>query len=482
MRSFWIGLVLSFSSLALAQNVPEPAPFDLEAAMRVGPPLTEDRAVELALHAAPSAEQARANARAAQAAVSVARVAMVPRLELTARYAHIDGFPDSQISLGGDPAATAAARMLAMQVADPAARQLFLGQLDSMQGGATIHIPRDQVSFGARLTFPVSDLFFAMWPALESSEAIARAQDRRTDAALNDVRMAARESYLRLAQARGSNAVATQALAQAQTQLADVEAAHRAGYMTQADELAARARVASSEQFVASTDAAVALADAALRMLTAEEADEAYGIAQPLLDVEVADPGPLALLTDRAIASRPEMDALRDTVAAQHAAGRASDARGYPHVALYAAGDVSNPSPRMIPPQQVFQPAWEVGVTLTWSPNDTWTAVHQGEQLSAQVAVLEAQRDQLERAVRLEVRQSVEQMRAARRGVEAAHTALDAAQAAYDSRVAQVHAGAATNADLTAAAVQLDQARLSLLSATIDLHLARAHLSHAIGE
>src|SRR5262249_44514108 len=138
MRTSITTIVWCWSVLAAAQEtVPEPQPFDLEAAMREGPPLTEDRAVELALHASPSAEQARANGRAGQAAVSIARVAMVPRVELTARYSHIDGFPDSTISLAGDPAAIAAARMLAQQVMDPAARQLFLGQLDSMQGGVS---------------------------------------------------------------------------------------------------------------------------------------------------------------------------------------------------------------------------------------------------------------------------------------------------------------------------------------------------------
>src|SRR5262249_21746818 len=153
----------------------------------------------------------------------------------TARCAHIDGFPDAQIALGGDPAALAAARMLAQQVTDPAARTLFTGQIDSMQNGATIHIPRDQTSFTARLTFPVSDLFFALLPALEASEAAERAQNLRTDVALNDVRFSAREAYLRLAQARGAHAVAVQALAQAQSQLADIEAASRAGFMTEAD-------------------------------------------------------------------------------------------------------------------------------------------------------------------------------------------------------------------------------------------------------
>ncbi|MCC6876775.1 MAG: TolC family protein, partial [Sandaracinaceae bacterium] len=181
-------------SLALAQAVPAPpASFDLEAAMREGPPMTEARAVELALANSTSAEQARAQTRAAQAQVAAARVAMVPRLELTARYSHVDGFPDGTIGLM-DPAAVEQARAAANRVTDPAARGLFLAQIDTQARGTSIAIPRDQIGFQARLTFPVSDLFFAMLPALESSEAALRAQRRRAEVADNDVRRMTREA------------------------------------------------------------------------------------------------------------------------------------------------------------------------------------------------------------------------------------------------------------------------------------------------
>lgn len=468
-------------SVALAQAVPAPpASFDLEAAMREGPPMTEARAVELALANSTSAEQARAQTRAAQAQVAAARVAMVPRLELTARYSHVDGFPDGTIGLM-DPAAVEQARAAANMVTDPAARGLFLAQIDTQARGTSIAIPRDQIGFQARLTFPVSDLFFAMLPALESSEAALRAQRRREEVADNDVRLMTREAYLRLAQARGLLAVTTQARLQAEAQRAQIESAVRAGFMTEADRLAVEARVAGLEQSVAGAEQAVALADAALRMLTGEESEVAYGIAEPLT-ASVPEPQAYAVVVQTALARRAELEAIRETITAQRAAGRASDARGLPHLALYGVADVSNPSPRMIPPRQEFQPSWELGALLTWSPNDTWAAVHQGEQLASQVAAMEAQLDQLERAVRLEVRQATEQMRTARRAYEAAERSVEAAQAAYDARDAQLRAGGATSADVTAASVELDRARLSLVSAGIDLRVARARLAHAIGE
>src|SRR5690606_13678529 len=120
--------------LALALTTPLPAyaqdAFDLQAALAEGPPMTADRAASTALASSPSIERARALSRMSEAAVSRARAAMLPRLELSARYAHVDGFPDGEIAIGGDPDALAAARMLADRVSDPAARTLWLGTLE----------------------------------------------------------------------------------------------------------------------------------------------------------------------------------------------------------------------------------------------------------------------------------------------------------------------------------------------------------------
>jgi len=98
--------------------------------------MTAERAAARALAASPSMEEARALSRAAEASVARARAAMLPRLELSATYQHIDGFPDGEIAIGGDPAALEAARMLAERVSDPAARTLWLGSLEQQGRGA----------------------------------------------------------------------------------------------------------------------------------------------------------------------------------------------------------------------------------------------------------------------------------------------------------------------------------------------------------
>ncbi|MCZ7680663.1 MAG: TolC family protein [Sandaracinaceae bacterium] len=481
-QPFVAALLLAAASPASAQSLPEPS-FDLSAAIADGPPMTADRAAELAVRAAPGIERARALERASHAVVSRARAAMLPRLELTARYAHIDGFPDGQIDVGADPDALAAARMLAQQVTDPAARTLWLGTLDSQASGSvTLAIPRDQIAFGARLTFPVSDLFFAMMPALEAAEAGGRAHAAQIQATEAQVARSARDAFYQLARARGALAVAQQAVLQAEAQRARIDAAVRAGLLTEADGLAAAARVASAEQAVATMQAGVEMADAALRTLTGQPDGPIYGVAEPLAELEAGEPpAPLAALTAQALARRAELEAVRAVLTSQRAAARASDASGYPHVVLFAGADLASPNRYVIPPSDSFQPSWEVGALLTWAPNDALSAAHRGEELAAQHAATEAELAQLERAVRLEVRHAHASLRTSARAMEAARAALAAAEAAYASRDAALRAGEATVADVLASQAELDRARLAVVDAAVQRGLARAALEYSTG-
>ncbi|HJL15937.1 MAG TPA: TolC family protein, partial [Sandaracinaceae bacterium LLY-WYZ-13_1] len=464
-----------------------PAPprdaFELGDAIAEGPSLTAAEAARRAVDASPSLDEARALSRAAEASVARARAAMLPRLELSAQYTHLDGFPDGRIELGTDPEALAAARMLADRVSDPAARALWQGQIESQaDGGVSIEVPRDRFTFGARLTWPVSDLFFAVMPAVDAAEAGARAREHQIEAAEAQVRRSALEAYYQLARARGGLAVAEEARRQSEAQRAQIEAAVRAGLLTEANRLGAEARVASAGEAVASARAGVAIADAALRELLGDADGAPYGIADPVLDRGNGSAPSVRDANARALDQRAELRALRQSLEAQRAAGRVSDASGYPHLALFAGADVSNPSPYVIPPTAEFQPAWQVGAVLSWSPNDTLNAVHRGDELGAEAAAIESRIAQLERGVRLEVRRAHAQLAAARERLDAARAAREAAQAAYEGRLAQLRAGRATVGDLFAAEGQLHRARLAELDAAVQIRLARTHLDYATGD
>lgn len=463
---------------ALAQEAPA---FDLNTALQSGPPMTADRAAELALQNNPSATRVRALARASEASVERARAQMWPRLELGGRYTHIDGFPDGTISTNLDPQALMVARDMASQITDPAARAVLLGQLSQANSAPTIKIPRNQFDFGVQLTWPVSDMFFAMLPALKSAKAAVQAEEARVATTEAQIRRDARQAFYQLARARGAFAVASEAEHQANTQLAQVEAGNRAGYLTEADLLDARARVAAVSRALATAKAAVEIADAALRTMLGAEDGEIFGIAEPILNPDTSPPSAANVLLAQALKQRPEITVLEASSAAQRAAIDANTAQGYPHLALIAGANYANPNRYVIPPRAQFDPSWQVGAAITWSPNDTLITNQTTNNLTAQSEATQAQLQELKRALQLEIRRSLAQQRTAQESLKAAQTAQTSAEAAYKSRLAQLKSGHSTSADLLLSETQLDQARLSVLDAAIELRLAQTNLAYAVG-
>jgi outer membrane protein len=404
------------------------------------------------VESAPSLARVEALREAAEATVARTRMELLPRLELSARYTHIDGFPDGRVGgAGGAPS-------------------------------IRIKIPRNQTGVGARLTWQVSDMFFAMLPALDAAGESARASEAQVAARTLRVRLSARESFYQLARARGNLAVAERAVAQARAQAERIEAGVRAGLRTPADGASAAARVASAEQAVALAATAVDVADASLRTLLADADGPVYGIAEPVLgEVDGPELAAAALMVQRARAQRPEIRALEASLAARHKTLSAQDASGYPHLAVYAAGDYANPNRYVIPPQPEFRPSWEVGASLIYAPNDTLLAVRRKGESTAQIRALEADLAELLRGLSLEVRTARASVAHSGQSIEAARAAAVAAEAAYTQRNAELAAGEVTLADVFSAESELNAARLRLLDAAIEQRVQRARLAYALG-
>jgi len=454
--------------------------FDLSARLGEGERALDARdVVRMAVEHSPRVEITRVSIAAAEAGVRRATAALVPRLDLTARYAHIDGFPDGRIG-GGDPAALDAARALAMTVSDPSARALFLGTIDAQAAGTIIRIPRDQFGFAARLSVPLSDILLAVLPALHGAEARVRAEELRADATRRDIELAALEAYYRYAEARGVLAVATEARDRVAERVDMVSALLRGGYLTPPDQSAIEAALAQANEGMARAEGAVALARVALGVAIGDRDRALWAVESALVSLGVPS-GSIEELEERAIADRPELAALRESIRAQREVRTATEAGGYPHIGLYLAGDISNPSPRIIPPRDEFTPTWEVGATFSWSPNDLATSIVATEEIDASVARAEAEGLLIEDQVRLELRQAYEGANAARAALEAVTITLSSAEIAYEARRAQLAGGEGLLDDLEAADLRVTDARLSELRARLELGVAEARLRHAVG-
>jgi outer membrane protein TolC len=188
------------------------------------------------------------------------------------------------------------------------------------------------------------------------------------------------------------------------------------------------------------------------------------------------------VLLDRARAQRPEVRALRETIAAQQKSARAAKASGLPHLGVYAGADYARPNRYVIPPKAEFQPSWEVGASVTYAPNDTLVAAHRDRENRAQIDALEADLAELERSLMLEIRQARAALVRSARTIETARASERAAHEAYATRMAELQVGAAVTADLFAAESDLNRARLDALDAAIEQRVALARLSYAVGD
>ncbi|MFW6087867.1 MAG: TolC family protein, partial [Myxococcota bacterium] len=185
-------------------------------------------------------------------------------------------------------------------------------------------------------------------------------------------------------------------------------------------------------------------------------------------------------LVARAKKDRPEVKSLRLLIRAREREARAEAGRQWPQLALQGSVDYANPNQRIFPLTEEFRTTWQVGASLTWSPNTFLDARASAGQVRAEARQAEADLRSVEDAVELEVVQSLEQLEMAREALEAATAGVEAAEENYRVRFRQLQAGAAIQSDLVDADTELTRARLELLDAAIDVHLAHARLKRAV--
>ena len=446
--------------------------------------LTPADARRLAVETSPRLRVAQLQAAAAEAALRGAWVALVPRLDLSARAARVDGFPESQIDVAGaDEADLADAKEAANAVQDPVARALFLGMLDA-QGEdrtVTINVPRNQFGAYVRLTVPITQTIFAVLPALQGAQGRARAEALKESAARADLEFAAVEAWYRYAEARGVQAVAGEAVDQAQRFSEFVRRSVAAGIFNTADQANADARVAQAQEGLARSEAAVAIAGAALATLVGVDANERFRLPLSSITDVPAPTGTLDDLVAAAHANRPELQAMEAAIEAKGHLKDAAFASTLPILAVYAGAEDSNPNPKVFPLREAFIPSWEVGATLSWSPNDAAQAWFKTDERALDVERAQAEYAAAAQGIELELRRAWATLKADTAALQAAQVNAEAAETVYAWRQAQLAAGEAIVDDVLNADTRATEARMQGLRARIALHIAAAHLARAAG-
>jgi outer membrane protein TolC len=339
----------------------------------------------------------------------------------------------------------------------------------------------DQWTFQATLTVPISDYVLRLSHAnAQASHSLDAARYDRM-ASVAAARTNARLAFYQWASALLQKAVLDDAVLAAQDHLRDAEHLFAADRASRADVLAAAAIVAADELSVHQSVEQLNDAEEQLRTLTHIPASESPALGEDLTSALAPAPLDLAALKSEALSHRPDLLSLGANEEAQSEAVSVARASAWP--VLGASADLvgANPNLRLIPQEAVFHATWDIGLQLTWSPNDTFNARTVVDQAGANLAKFKAQVALARDAVTLEVAQAVNASRTADAAVATAATRLESAEEAYRVRRSLFRAGRATSVELTDAESSLFSARITALSARINQRVAKVRIDHAVG-
>lgn len=459
-------------------------------------PWTANRVAERAVETAPSLARAEAARLVAEAAADRQFVDMFPRLELSGTYTRLNRVPQAAFTFGD-----ALGQEVQAEVVESLLRDGIVTLSDDLQdrlneAAADAPAPTDEsesdsgnpfpqilnrYTFRASLTYPVSDAWLRIRPAYKAARQLQSVEALRARAEENQVALNAREAFYQALGAQSGLDVARSQLANVEAQLKQVEAFVEAGTLPRVDAMRLSAQRDSARVTVAQAEGGLLIAHSALRTLL-----HIPGAGPLQLDGSAGHPaapqGNAEQLVQLAISRRPELKVLRASIKATGLLLDSAKAGQLPSLSIAANGDLSNPNARIIPQEEKFKPSADVSVVLSWSPNNFASARYQMRETQAQIAQAEADVVALQDAVRVEVTQRLIELQSNQAALGAAESAAGAAEESYRVRLERFKAGAAVISDVIDAEQELATAKIQQVRAQVDLRLAEARLSYAVGD
>ncbi len=354
--------------------------------------------------------------------------------------------------------------------------------LPSNGGGGSFVLPPDSYQFSANARYPVSDIFLKVWPQHSAGKNITEAREIEVETKRATVDLTAREAFYGHARALATMVVAEQALKQAEAQADQAKLFVDAGTAAPVDSMTARARVESMRSALARAKGAVAISRNTLATYAGVKVSDIVGIREPVTALPDAPKEDVDTLLARGLEKRPELRAVRKLVEANGHLRIAERNAALPTLSVDGTVLYANPNQRYIPIQKEFKTTWQVGASLTWTPNQALVGYQRNKKYNAEIEKALADLGALEDAVRIEVVQAYEDFKAADAAARASEAQQQAAEETYRVRLATYRVGAGVQIDLLAADLALTQARLDFVNAAIDSRIALARLARATGE
>lgn len=437
--------------------------------------LTADEVAARAAKTSVAAKVDAAKLRAAAIAVDLAWDAYLPRLSVRGSYRH-----DSTID---PPGATA----LPVMVGSGSAMQPLVAPGTTSAAYvpfslASLNPPTDQWAFGASLIVPLSDYVGRLYEQKDAARDGKEAAEWSARVTAAQTQLHARSAFYNWVRARGAIVVASAALEQSKAHLRDLKNLLTLKAATLADVYRVEGQVAGAELSLMRSQNLATVSEDSLRLLMHAADGEAFLLGE---DVSTELPrleADLPKLRADARDKRPELLALAAQLAAAEHQARIATTGMYPQVFAFADALDARTNPRwaFFDPDS-FHFTWDVGVQLSWSPNDVLIASDTRRQADARTAEIQATRDEIEDALSLDVVTALTKVREEEVAVTTAGTQRRAAEEAYRERLNQFHTGLALSSAVIDAESDLTQARLTDLNARVDLRIAHLQLKKAIG-
>jgi outer membrane protein len=445
--------------------------------------LTADQVATRTLASSPTLVARQAEIEAAKAKVDAAVANFLPRLTLTAMYRRVSPV---DAALGGAIVGAANAGPIVVgPCPDPAlGASCALDSAGLPIAAAEFEFPSlvNHYSLNAQLALPLSDYVLRLSNTMAATRANQRATQLQKQAETAKVASDARLAYYNWLRTVAGLSVAQSSLQRFEAMLKDARTAFELGAVTKADVLRLEAAVASTQLAITETDTLRQLAEEQLAALMGEPV-QPYRVGETVAvdPVRIPSAGKLSDLVAGAYERRLELKALAAATRSLRAAARAAEVSQWPR--LDAFGDVThaNPNLSIFPQVQEWNTTWAVGLSLSWTVNDAFSGRATAAELEAMRRKLEADRQNLERGIKLEVTSSYLDLKKARTAIETATRSSAAAREAY--RVARdlYRVGRATTTDLMVAESELVAASLKEVNAALDYQAARVRLAHATG-
>lgn len=462
--------ICATSSVSIAQKAPRAAPsadtttrpgLEQRLGNIVGRPggLTADEVARRTVPSSPGVRAKQAQVAAAAAEVDRALVAYYPRLTLIGKYTRNSPYTNPSLGDSAPPGSPLA--------------------------GIDFRFPSilNQYWLQANLTIPLSDYFLRIRQGHRAASHSQRAAELNVQAAARQASLQAKLAYYNFVSARLGVEVASQSVEQAKAHLETARAIFEGGRTPRADMLRAESRLAGAELLLERSNNLARLAEEQIRLLTRDTSAKRYEIGEDLAEVPPAaeESASVAALQNEALSKRVEFQALSERERALGEQRRAAQAGNYPQLSAFGNAYYANPNPRYQPPIEEWRATWDVGVQLTWSPNDLGTSSAGVSSVDAARAEIEAQRAALRDQVRTDVLNAYQMVKEARVALATTEHALTAAEEAYRVRKELYDLGRSNLVEVIDAETDLLNARLELIKARINLRVGKAQLLYALG-